>query len=169
MQVVDLSSVLAPASHVNAGTRYVNDWYHEGDEWSHSGGRGPAQSPGDRSTDSRRGVDNGRDVKDGAAARSLVGAGRGPVSVEDAAFWGSEEAAAAQSALVQPKHGRTRKPRTSIDDRVGKQGGGKGIKADIRARAVVNRGAKASSVRAADSESRGYKPMRRVQPRRDES
>jgi hypothetical protein len=168
-QIVDLSSVLTPASHVNADTRDVEDWYHESDEWAHNGGRGPAQSPVDRSTDSRRGVDNRLDFKNRAAARSLVGAGRGPVSVEDAAFWGSEEAAAAQSALVQPKHGWTRKARTPIDDRAGAQDGRRDIKADIRARAVMNRGAKTSSASAADSESRGYKPMRRVQPRRDES
>jgi hypothetical protein len=169
IQVVDLSSVLTPASHVSADTRDIDDWYHESDEGSHSGGRGPAQSPVNLSIDSHHGVDNSvRKRKNGAAVRGLVGVGRGPVSVEDAAFWGSEEAAAAQIALVQPKHGRTRKARTSIDDGVGKQGRERS-KPGSRASSAVTRGAKISSVGAADSESRGYKPMRRVQPRRDES
>jgi hypothetical protein len=170
IQIVDLSSVVMPASQVNADTRDVDDWYHESDEWAHNGGRGPAQSPVNLSIDSHHGVDNSvRKRKNGAAARSLVGAGRGPVSVEDAAFWGSEEAAAAQSALVQTNRSRTRKPRTPNDDRVGKQRGGKGIKPGSRTGAIVDRGGKASSVGGAGTESRVHKPMRRAQPWRDES
>jgi hypothetical protein len=169
IQVVDLSSVLTPASHVNADTRDVEDWYHESDEGSHSGGRGPAQSPVDRLTASRRGVDTRRDSKNGAAARSLVGAGRGPVSVEDAAFWGSEEAAAAQSALVQSNRSKPRKPGARSDGKIGTQDGRRGIKSETRVDAIANRGAKALRTRAAGTESRGYKPMRRAQPKRDES